>query len=93
MSWNKAAQETYKRNGERFETDLTDEEWALIEPLLPPPSRMGRQRKTDLRDVFDAIQYMLGTGCQWRAIPKCFPPFTTVQNYFAPGGMTAFLNR
>ena len=82
MSWNKAAQETYKRNGERFETDLTDGEWALIEPLLPPPSRMGRQRTTDLREVINAIQYMLGTGCQWRAIPPCFPPFTTVQNYF-----------
>ena len=49
MSWNKAAQETFKRNGERFETDLTDEEWALIETLLPPPSRMGRQRKTSAR--------------------------------------------
>ncbi len=82
MSWNKAAQETYKRNGERFETDLTDKEWELIEALLPPPSRMGRQRTTDLREVINAIQYMLGTGCQWRAIPKCFPPFTTVQNYF-----------
>ena len=82
MSWNKAAQETYKRNGGRFETDLTDEEWALIEPLLPPPSRMGRKRTTDLRDVFDAIQYMLGTGCQWRAFPKCFPPYTTIQNYY-----------
>ncbi len=82
MSWNKAAQKTYKRNGERFETDLTDAEWELIEPLLPPPSRMGRQRTTDLSEVFNAIQYMLGTGCQWRAIPKCFPPFTTVQNYY-----------
>ncbi len=82
MPWNKDAQKTYKRNGERFETDLTDEEWALIEPLLPSPSQMGRRRKTDVREVFDAIQYMLGTGCQWRAIPKCFPPFTTVQNYY-----------
>ena len=82
MSWNKAAQKTYKRNGERFETDLTDAEWELIEPLLPLPSRMGRQCTTDLSEVFNAIQYMLGTGCQWRAIPKCFPPFTTVQNYY-----------
>ena len=82
MSWNKTAQATYKRNGERFETDLTDGEWELIEPLLPPSSRMGRQRTTDLREVVNAIQYMLATGCQWRAIPKCFPPFTTVQNYF-----------
>ena len=50
--------------------------------MLPPASRMGRPRTTDLRAVFDAIQSILGTGCQWRAIPKCFPPFTTVQNDF-----------
>ena len=48
MSWSKAAQKTYKRNGERCETDLTDSEWELIEPLLPPPSRMGRQRTTEI---------------------------------------------
>ena len=54
----------------------------MIEPLLPPPSRLGRRRRTDLREVFNAIQFMLRTGCQWRAIPVCFPPFTTVQNYF-----------
>ena len=91
MSWNKAARETYKRNGERFETDLTDKEWELIEPLLPPPSRMGRQRTTDLLEVINAIQYMLGTGCQWREIPACFSPFTTVQNYFCAGGSTGHL--
>ena len=53
MSWNKAARKTYKRNAERIETDLMDEEWALIEPVLPPPSRMGRQRKTDQHDNRD----------------------------------------
>ncbi|MDE0303999.1 MAG: IS5 family transposase [Albidovulum sp.] len=82
MAWNETTQEQYKRPFHRFETDLTDEEWALIEPLLPPPARLGRPRSTDLRAVFDAIQYMLGTGCQWRAIPPCFPPFTTIQNHF-----------
>ena len=54
----------------------------MIAPLLGEPSARGRPRRTDLREVFNAIQYMLATGCQWRAIPKCFPPFTTVQNYF-----------
>ena len=82
MSWNRAAQETYKRNGERFGTDLTDGEWELVEPLLPPPPRLGRRRKTDPREVFNSIRLMLGTGCRRRAIPKCFPPFTTVQHYF-----------
>jgi len=82
MAWNETTRAQYKRPLERFETDVTDAEWALIEPLLPPPSRLGRRRRTDLREVFNAIQFMLGTGCQWRAIPVCFPPFTTVQNYF-----------
>ena len=61
---------------------LSDEEWNIVEPLLPPPTKLGRRRATDLREVFNAIQHMLSTGCQWRAIPKHFPPFTTVQNYF-----------
>ena len=82
MAWNETTREQYRRSSERFETDVTDAEWAVIEPLLPPPSRLGRKRSTDLREVFNAIRFMLGTGCQWRAIPRCFPPFTTVQNYF-----------
>lgn len=82
MAWNETTREQYRRRLERFETDVTDAEWALIQPLLPPPSRRGRRRSTDLREVFNAIQFILGTGCQWRAIPGCFPPFTTVQNYF-----------
>lgn len=82
MAWNETTREQYKRPLERFETDVTDAEWAVIEPLLPSPSRLGRRRRTDLREVFNAIQFLLGTGCQWRALPGCFPPFTTVQNYF-----------
>jgi len=82
MAWSETTRAQYKRLLERFETDVTDAEWGLIEPLLPPPSRLGRRRCTDLREVFNAVQFMLGTGCQWRAIPGCFPPFTTVQNYF-----------
>ena len=72
MPWNKAAQETYKRSRGRFETDLTDREWALVEPLIPPPSRMGRQRGTNLREVFNAIRLMLGTGCQWLCHSEVF---------------------
>ena len=93
MAWNETTQDQYKRPLDRFETDLTDEEWALIEPLLPPPSQKGRPRSTDLREVFNAIQYMLGTGCQWRAIPPCFPPFTTIQNYFHPWSGNGILTR
>ena len=82
MAWDEATHEQYSRSGMRYESDVTDEEWAVIEPLLPEPSRKGRPRRTDLRAVFDAIQYMLASGCQWRAIPTCFPPFTTIQNDF-----------
>ena len=82
MAWNQTPREKYKRSSERYESDLTDGEWRMIEPLLPAPSKLGRRRSVDLRAVFDAIQYMLATGCQWWAMPKCFPPFTTVQNDF-----------
>ena len=91
MPWNKATQEEYKRNGKELETTLTDDEWKLIEPLLPAPVRTdssgpkGRPRTTDqgrtlrVRAVFNAIQFILGTGCQWRQLPRCFPPVTTVR--------------
>ena len=82
MARNETTREKYKRSSDRYESDLTDEEWRVIEPLLPAPSKLGRHRTVDLRSVFDAIQYMQATGCQWRAFPKCFRPFTTVQNYF-----------
>ncbi len=61
---------------------LTDVEWALIEPLLPPGSKLGRPRETDLRSVVNAILYMGSTGCQWGQLPKEFPPYSTVQGDF-----------
>ena len=60
----------------------TDEEWEGIAPHLPPPAECGRRRKTSLREVVNAIFYIAQTGCQWRLLPKEFPPFTTVQRYF-----------
>src|SRR5271157_4563647 len=63
-------------------SDLTDAEWALIEPHMPGVKRLGRPRETELRAVLDAILYIVRTGCQWRMLPKDFPPFTTVQGYF-----------
>ena len=93
MAWNETTQEQYRRPMDRFETDLTDEEWAVIAPLIPPPGRMGRPRELDMREVFNAVQFILGTGCQWRAIPKCFPPFTSVQNHFYAWCRTGVLER
>jgi putative transposase len=64
-----------------YPSDVTDEQWALIEPLIPVYPG-GRPRKTDVRDVLDAILYLLRTGCQWGYLPKDFPPKSTVWRYF-----------
>jgi putative transposase len=65
-----------------YPTDVTDEQWWLVEPLLPPARPGGRPRTTDLREVLDAILYLLRTGCQWRLIPHEFPKPSTVRHYF-----------
>lgn len=82
MSWTKTTRKQYCRDDLRYASDLTDAEWKLIARKLPKPKRVGRPREVDLRAVLDAILYLLATGCQWRALPKDFPPFTTVQYYF-----------
>ena len=68
--------------GDKYASDLTDAEWVLIEPLMPPLKTTGRPRTTRLRDVFDAILYVATTGCQWRMLPNDFPPVSTVRGYF-----------
>ena len=55
----------------------------MIAPLIPPAKRGGRKREVDVREVLNAILYVLGTGCQWRALPKDLPPRSTVHNYFS----------
>src|SRR5436305_4464257 len=70
-----------KRDGLRYLSDLTDEEWALVEPFIPPARRGGRKRTVDVREVLDGIFYVLATGCQWRALPKDLPPKSTVHDY------------
>ena len=66
---------------ERYPSDLTDEQWAIVKPFIPVYPG-GRPRKTAMRDVVDAIFYLLRTGCQWRFLPKDFPPKSTVWGYF-----------
>ncbi|MGB3389197.1 MAG: IS5 family transposase [Pseudaminobacter sp.] len=61
---------------------MTDEQWSIVEPLLPKPSRRGRRRRISLRSVINAIFYLLRTGCQWRQLPREFPPWSTVYWYF-----------
>ena len=65
-----------------YPSDITDSQWALIEPHMPPEPGGGRPRKTDVRDVLDAILYILRTGCQWRYLPIDFPPKSTVWRCF-----------
>ena len=70
------------RRGQRYPSDLSDAEWALIEPMIPPAKRGGRPRDVNLREVLNAIFYVLSTGCQWAALPKDLPPKSTAHHYF-----------
>jgi len=82
MSWTEITREQYRRDGLRYASDTTDGEWKLIEPLMPASSRRGRPREISQRVITNAILYIAATGCQWRALPKDFPPCSTVQYYF-----------
>jgi transposase len=82
MPWTDITRRDYARKAARYASDLSEGEWTLIAPLLPGPKPVGRPRVANLREVVNAILYMVSTGCQWRMLPKDFPPFTTVQNYF-----------
>src|ERR1700677_670823 len=68
-----------------YTTDVTDQEWQLLHPQLPkahPPGSRGRPREADLREIINALFYLLRTGCQWRNLPHEFPPWQTVYTYF-----------
>ena len=82
MPWTEITRRHYERDCRRYASDMTDAEWALIEPSMPGPNRIGRPRETDLREAVNALLYIASTGCQWRFLPKEFPPFSTVQKYF-----------
>jgi transposase len=82
MVWTEITRPQYRRDGLRYASDTTDAEWALIAPHLPPPPRRGCPRTTAPRVVVDAIFYLAQAGCQWRMLPKDFPPYSTVQRYF-----------
>ena len=80
--WTAQNRRRYDRSQLRYPSDLTDDEWAHITPLIPPAKSGGNKRSVDVREVMNAIMYILSTGCQWRAIPKDLPPRSTVHNYF-----------
>jgi transposase len=72
----------YDRKGLRYPTDMTDPEWELARPFVDVAQSRSGQRRVDLREVLNAVFYILGTGCQWRALPKDLPPRSTVHDYF-----------
>jgi transposase len=80
--WTNGNRGRYDRSRLRYPSDLTDEEWALVEPLIPPARRGGNKRTVSVREVVNGQMYVLSTGCQWRAIPKDLPPRSTVYDYF-----------
>lgn len=69
------------RRSLRYPSDLTDAEWALVAPLIPPAKHGGRKRTVNVREVLNAIFYVLSTGCQWNALPSDLPPKSTVYDY------------
>ncbi|MCV5232232.1 transposase, partial [Escherichia coli] len=79
--WKPEHRRACNRGGLRYPSDLTDAEWALVQPLIPPAKRGGRPRTVNVREVLNAIFYVLSTGCQWTALPKDLLPRSTVWDY------------
>jgi len=82
MAWTETTRRRYERHLGRYASDLTDAEWELVAPFLPPAKKTGRPRSTPVRDVLDAVLYIASTGCAWRMLPNDFPPVSTVRYYF-----------
>jgi transposase len=80
--WTTENRGRYDRGKLRYPSDLTDDEWARIEKRIPPAKKGGNKRTVDMREVVNALMYVLSTGCQWRAIPKDLAPRSTVHGYF-----------
>ena len=81
--WTPTTREHYSRRATRYQSDLTDEEWRVIEPHLPPAKRTGRPRAWPLREIVNAIFYVMRGGIAWRLLPSDFPPWSTVYRWFA----------
>ena len=82
MTWTGIARQEHSRKGLRYSSDMTEREWELAAPFIPPAKRGGRRRTTDMREVMNALLYIAASGCAWRLLPKCFPPVSTVRRWF-----------
>jgi len=91
--WTPENRRRYDRSGLRYESDLTDDEWAEVAPLIPPAKPGGNKRSVDIREVVNGLMYILSTGCQWRAIPKDLAPRSTVYDYMDRWSWDATLER
>jgi transposase len=81
--WTPTTREHHSRRAPRYQTDLTDEEWRVIEPHLPPARTTGRPRAWPMREIVNAIFYVLRGGMAWRLLPSDFPPWSTIYRWFA----------
>ncbi len=81
--WTDENRSRYDRSKLRYPSDLTNDEWALVAPVIPPAKRGGGKRTVSIREVVNGLMYVLSTGCQWRALPKDLPPRSTVNGYFS----------
>src|SRR5712675_1123148 len=79
--WTAKNRRRYDRSALRYPSDLTDDEWAHVEHLIPPAKRGGRRREVNIREVLNGIMYVLSTGCQWRYVPRDLPPRSTLHDY------------
>jgi putative transposase len=91
--WTEKNRSRYNRDHLRYPSDVTDEEWELIAPLIPSAKRGGGKRRVDMRAVMNGVMYVLSTGCQWRYIPKDLPPRSTVNRYFCDWSYDGTLDR
>ena len=91
--WTKEHRLAAGRKSLRYRSDLSNAEWQLVEPLIPPAKRGGRPRSVNLREILNGIFYVLSTGCQWEAMPKDLPPKSTVYEYFCDWAHDGVLDR
>jgi putative transposase len=91
--WTENNRARYNRDHLRYPSDVTDDEWMHVAPLIPPARHGGRKREVDVREVLNGIMYVLSTGCPWRYLPKDMPPKSTVYRYFCDWGYDGTLDR
>jgi transposase len=91
--WTNENRGRYDRSKQRYPSDLTDGEWAIIGPLIPPAKRGGNKQTVKVRDVVNGLMYILSTGCQWASPPKDLPPRSTVNDYFCRWNHDGTLDR